>query len=114
MCPPIFDVTTLSVGYLRLLNLFLFLFFLRFLGNWIYRGQCCDPFQEFLISINSEFLEKRDRSYWTDGFALDEIHREQGPFVNSSIDDDAIHGLYTDIYICGKTVNLLKLCHGKV
>lgn len=89
-------------------------FLTRFLSNWIYRGECCDPFREFLISTNGEFLEKRDRSYWTDGFSLEEINREEGPFVGSTIDDDAIHGLYADIYLCGKTVNLLKLCHGTV
>jgi len=99
------------------LELIIYRFFFRYLESWIYKGQCCDSHQEFLIRVNGEQLVRRDRHYWTDGFALDPISRLSDdclPFVNSCLEDDAILGLVSDIYLCGKTVHLLQLCQTKV
>lgn len=83
--------------------------------RWLYRGQCCDPHHEFLIRPDSEQLNQRDRLYWTHGFSLDPISRDDpGPFVGSSVEDDAVLGLMADVYLCGKTVHLLQLCRAKV
>uniref|UniRef100_A0A0N8BFW3 Gamma-tubulin complex component n=1 Tax=Daphnia magna TaxID=35525 RepID=A0A0N8BFW3_9CRUS len=88
--------------------------FLLYLEQWIYRGICCDPQDEFFIRIDQEQLAKRDRHCWINGFTFQPINRaEAGPFVNSTAEDDAITGLLNDVYLCGKTVHLLQLCQAK-
>lgn len=83
--------------------------------RWLYRGQCCDPQKEFLIRADFEQLNQRDRFYWTQGFSLEPINRDDsGPIVGSNIEDDALLGLMADVYLCGKTVHLLQLCQAKV
>ncbi|KAI9557631.1 hypothetical protein GHT06_017459 [Daphnia sinensis] len=88
--------------------------FLLYLEQWIYRGVCCDPQDEFFIRMDQEQLAKRDRHCWINGFTFQPINRaETGPFVNSAVEDDAITGILNDVYLCGKTVHLLQLCQAK-
>ncbi|XP_057366609.1 gamma-tubulin complex component 6-like [Daphnia carinata] len=88
--------------------------FLLYLEQWIYRGICCDPQEEFFIRIDQEQLAKRDRHCWINGFTFQPINRaEGGPFVNSAAEDDAITGILNDVYLCGKTLHLLQLCQAK-
>lgn len=91
------------------------IFFFRYLEHWLYRGNYCDPQNEFFIKADDEQLAKRDRNYWTNGFAFQPINRtDPSPFINSTTEEDAIMGLLNDVYLCGKTVHLLQLCQAKV
>ena len=73
----------------------------------MYHGECCDPHGEFLIEKVAEKLERRDRLYWIEGFALTQI--------SGVVDEDnALFGLLDDVYLCGKTVHLLQLCRARV
>ena len=78
-----------------------------YLERWLYRGECCDPHGEFLIEKATEKLERRDRLYWIEGFALTHIS-------GVADEDNALFGLLDDVYLCGKTVHLLQLCRAQV
>lgn len=56
-----------------------------------------------MIQVNPEYLGVRNKFYWTHGYVL--ISREAEDCVPVFL-RHTVH----DVYVCGKTVNLLKLC----
>lgn len=65
---------------------------------------CSDPGLEFMIDVDGASLFKRDRTYWTNGYTLrDQSHVP--PFLRDVLQE---------AFICGKALNLLKLCSPKV
>ncbi|XP_043569680.1 gamma-tubulin complex component 6 isoform X1 [Chiloscyllium plagiosum] len=75
----------------------------RFVYDWVYSGICRDAYGEFMIQVNEDYLNFRDKHYWTNGYVL--ASKE----VEECVPLFLAHVVY-DIYICGKTINLLKLC----
>ncbi|CAH2278199.1 gamma-tubulin complex component 6 [Pelobates cultripes] len=75
----------------------------RFVYDWVYSGVFRDVCGEFMIQVNQDFLGFRDRRYWTHGYT----------FISKEVEDCVpvfLKHLANEIYICGKTINLLKLC----
>uniref|UniRef100_A0A8C5MGH1 Gamma-tubulin complex component 6 n=1 Tax=Leptobrachium leishanense TaxID=445787 RepID=A0A8C5MGH1_9ANUR len=75
----------------------------RFIYDWVYSGVFRDVCREFMIQVNEDFLGFRDRRYWTHGYTL----------ISNDVEDCVpvfLKHLANEIYICGKTINLLKLC----
>ncbi|XP_016067182.1 PREDICTED: gamma-tubulin complex component 6 isoform X2 [Miniopterus natalensis] len=75
----------------------------RFIYDWVYSGVFRDVYGEFMIQVNHEYLGFRDKSYWTHGYVL--ISKEAEDCVPAFLKHIA-----HDVYVCGKTINLLKLC----
>ncbi|ELK24639.1 Gamma-tubulin complex component 6 [Myotis davidii] len=75
----------------------------RFIYDWVYSGVFRDVYGEFMIQVNHDYLGFRDKSYWTHGYVL--ISKEAGDCVPAFLKHIA-----HDVYVCGKTINLLKLC----
>ncbi|XP_036614826.1 gamma-tubulin complex component 6 isoform X2 [Trichosurus vulpecula] len=62
-----------------------------------------DVYGEFMIQVNEEYLSCRDKFYWTHGYVL----------ISKEVEDCVpvfLKHVANDVYICGKTINLLKLC----
>ncbi|XP_061418726.1 gamma-tubulin complex component 6 isoform X2 [Lethenteron reissneri] len=75
----------------------------RFIQEWVYSGLCRDVYGEFMIRVNEDYLLSRDKHYWGQGYVLAPVQAdERVPFFLGSLADD--------IYVCGKTINLLRLC----
>ncbi|XP_022099325.1 gamma-tubulin complex component 6-like isoform X2 [Acanthaster planci] len=77
--------------------------YLMFIQDWVFNGICRDVFGEFLISVSDEYLHYRDKHYWTQGFVMKSDSAEEN--VPLFLKD-----LAYDIYVCGKSLNLLRLC----
>nr|XP_034491224.1 gamma-tubulin complex component 6 isoform X4 [Marmota flaviventris] len=75
----------------------------RFIHDWVYSGVFRDVYGEFMIQVNHEYLGFRDKLYWTHGYVL--ISKEVEECVPVFLKHIA-----HDVYVCGKTINLLKLC----
>ncbi|XP_004438106.1 PREDICTED: gamma-tubulin complex component 6 [Ceratotherium simum simum] len=75
----------------------------RFIHDWVYSGVFRDVYGEFMIQVNHEYLGFRDKFYWTHGYVL--ISKEVEDCVPMFLKHVA-----HDVYVCGKTINLLKLC----
>ncbi|MEE6481093.1 hypothetical protein FKM82_012751 [Ascaphus truei] len=75
----------------------------RFIYDWVYSGVFRDVCGEFMIQVNEDFLGFRDKRYWSHGYIL----------ISKEVEDCVpvfLKHLANEIYICGKTINLLKLC----
>ncbi|XP_010632579.1 gamma-tubulin complex component 6 isoform X2 [Fukomys damarensis] len=75
----------------------------RFIHDWVYSGVFRDVCGEFMIQVNDEYLGCRDKSYWTHGYVL----------ISKEVEDCVpvfLRHVAHDVYVCGKTINLLKLC----
>nr|XP_054098749.1 gamma-tubulin complex component 6 isoform X2 [Callithrix jacchus] len=75
----------------------------RFIHDWVYSGVFRDTYGEFMIQVNHEYLSFRDKSYWTHGYVL----------ISKEVEDCVpvfLKHIAHDVYVCGKTINLLKLC----
>ncbi|XP_044136184.1 gamma-tubulin complex component 6 [Bufo gargarizans] len=75
----------------------------RFIYDWVYTGVLRDTCKEFMIQVNEDFLGFRDKHYWTHGYVL----------ISKDVEDCVpvfLKHLANEIYTCGKTINLLKLC----
>ncbi|CAI9609715.1 unnamed protein product [Staurois parvus] len=75
----------------------------RFIYDWVYSGVLRDIFKEFMIQVNEDFLGFRDQRYWIHGYIL----------ISKEVEDCVpvfLKHLANEIYMCGKTINLLKLC----
>ncbi|XP_071784564.1 gamma-tubulin complex component 6-like [Asterias amurensis] len=77
--------------------------YLMFIQDWVFHGICRDLFGEFLIKVSDEYLHYRDKHYWTQGFVLASRNTEDS--VPLFLKD-----LAYDIYVCGKSLNLIRLC----
>ncbi|XP_007502809.1 gamma-tubulin complex component 6 [Monodelphis domestica] len=75
----------------------------RFIHDWVYSGVFRDVYGEFMIQVNEEYLRCRDKFYWTHGYVL----------ISKDVEDCVpgfLKHVANDVYVCGKTINLLKLC----
>ncbi|XP_072856687.2 gamma-tubulin complex component 6 isoform X2 [Pogona vitticeps] len=75
----------------------------RFIHDWVYSGVFRDTYGEFMIQVNEDYLGFRDKRYWTHGYVL----------ISKEVEDCVpvfLKHIANDVYICGKTINLLKLC----
>ncbi|XP_062438952.1 gamma-tubulin complex component 6 isoform X3 [Rhea pennata] len=75
----------------------------RFIYDWVYSGVFRDVYGEFMIQVNEDYLSFRDKHYWTHGYVL----------ISKEVEDCVpifLKHIANDVYICGKTINLLKLC----
>ncbi|XP_070558136.1 gamma-tubulin complex component 6-like [Ptychodera flava] len=78
--------------------------YLMFIQDWVFDGVCKDPYREFMIRVNDEYFHFRDKYYWTNGFVLSvEDASESVPMF--------LRDLAKDLFITGKSINLLKLCY---
>ncbi|XP_052781322.1 gamma-tubulin complex component 6-like [Mya arenaria] len=78
--------------------------YLIFVQEWVFHGMYRDAYGEFLIQVNDHYLQYKDKHYWTSGYTL----------ATERIEDSVpmfLRDLATDIFICGKSINLLKACH---
>uniref|UniRef100_A0A8C6K5I8 Gamma-tubulin complex component 6 n=1 Tax=Melopsittacus undulatus TaxID=13146 RepID=A0A8C6K5I8_MELUD len=79
----------------------------RFIYDWVYSGVFRDVYGEFMIQVNEDYLCFRDKHYWTHGYVL----------ISKEVEDCVpvfLKHIANDVYICGKTINLLKLCCPRV
>ncbi|KAJ6666431.1 hypothetical protein lerEdw1_000705 [Lerista edwardsae] len=75
----------------------------RFIHDWVYSGVFRDVYGEFMIQVNEDYLGFRDKHYWTHGYIL----------ISKEVEDCVpvfLKHIANEVYICGKTINLLKLC----
>ncbi|KAG7454749.1 hypothetical protein MATL_G00263030 [Megalops atlanticus] len=75
----------------------------RFVSDWVYSGVFRDVYGEFMIQVNEDYLSFRDKHFWTQGYTL--ISRD----VEECVPVFLRH-IANDVYVCGKTINLLKIC----
>uniref|UniRef100_A0A8C5D5H3 Gamma-tubulin complex component 6 n=1 Tax=Gouania willdenowi TaxID=441366 RepID=A0A8C5D5H3_GOUWI len=75
----------------------------RFVSDWVYSGVFRDVYKEFMIQVNQEFLGHRDKHFWVQGYTL----------ISKDVEDCVpifLGHIANDVYVCGKTINLLKIC----
>ncbi|EDO39038.1 predicted protein [Nematostella vectensis] len=77
--------------------------YIMFVQDWVFKGVCKDTFGEFIIEVDDHFLAYRDKHYWSHGFVMSEDERLD--CVPMFLSD-----LANDIFVCGKSINLLRLC----
>ncbi|XP_060071739.1 gamma-tubulin complex component 6-like [Ylistrum balloti] len=74
-----------------------------FVQDWVFHGICQDIYGEFMIETHADYLQFRDKNYWNSGYKL--MTNEAADSVPLFLAD-----LASDIFICGKSINLLKAC----
>ncbi|KAE8296073.1 Gamma-tubulin complex component 6 [Larimichthys crocea] len=75
----------------------------RFVSDWVYSGVFRDVYGEFMIQVNEEYLSYRDKHFWVQGYTL----------ISKVVEDCVplfLRHIANDVYVCGKTINLLKIC----
>ncbi|XP_028286361.1 gamma-tubulin complex component 6 [Parambassis ranga] len=75
----------------------------RFVSDWVYSGVFRDVYGEFMIQVNEEYLSFRDKHFWVQGYTL----------ISKDVEDCVpvfLRYMANDVYVCGKTINLLKIC----
>ncbi|XP_034541406.1 gamma-tubulin complex component 6 [Notolabrus celidotus] len=75
----------------------------RFVTDWVYSGVFRDVYGEFMIQVNEEFLSFRDKHFWVQGYTL----------ISKDVEDCVplfLRHIANEVYVCGKTINLLKIC----
>uniref|UniRef100_A0A4W5MUE0 Gamma-tubulin complex component 6 n=1 Tax=Hucho hucho TaxID=62062 RepID=A0A4W5MUE0_9TELE len=62
-----------------------------------------DVYGEFMIQVNEDYLSFRDKHFWVQGYTL----------ISRDVEDCVpvfLRHIANDVYVCGKTINLLKIC----
>ncbi|XP_017340318.2 gamma-tubulin complex component 6 [Ictalurus punctatus] len=75
----------------------------RFVSDWMYSGFFRDVYKEFMIQVNEDYLSYRDKHFWVQGYTL----------ISQDAEDCVpvfLRHIANDVYVCGKTINLLKIC----
>ncbi|XP_041966366.1 gamma-tubulin complex component 6 isoform X2 [Alosa sapidissima] len=75
----------------------------RFVSDWVYSGVFRDVYGEFMIQVKEDYLGHRDKHFWTQGYTL----------ISNNVEDCVpvfLRHIANDVYVCGKTINLLKIC----
>ncbi|XP_061891480.1 gamma-tubulin complex component 6-like isoform X1 [Entelurus aequoreus] len=75
----------------------------RFVSDWVYSGVFRDVYREFMIQVNEEHLSVRDKHFWVHGYTL----------ISKDVEECVpvfLRHIANDVYVCGKTINLLKIC----
>lgn len=73
-----------------------------FVKEWVYHGVLNDIYGEFMITVNDDYLRFRDKHYWSHSYTMTDNDVEFVPGF--------LHNLASDIFICGKSLNLLRAC----
>nr|XP_022343594.1 gamma-tubulin complex component 6-like isoform X1 [Crassostrea virginica] len=73
-----------------------------FVKEWVYHGVLNDTYGEFMITVNDDYLRFRDKHYWSSSFTMMDNDMDFVPGF--------LHNLANDIFICGKSLNLLRTC----
>lgn len=76
--------------------------YIDFLRKWAFEGNCKDDHSEFPIKVNWELVTTDSENVWNQGFILEDV------------DDPILGKLLMDVFICGKSLSLLKFCHPSV
>ncbi|KAF4081079.1 hypothetical protein AMELA_G00157360 [Ameiurus melas] len=69
----------------------------------MYSGFFRDVYKEFMIQVNEDYLSYRDKHFWVQGYTL----------ISQDAEDCVpvfLRHIANDVYVCGKTINLLKIC----
>ncbi|GFR77494.1 gamma-tubulin complex component 6 [Elysia marginata] len=74
--------------------------FVLFIQDWVFHGVLRGSCDEFMIKVNPSCLQNRDETYWSLAYTLN-----SGAAVPSFMKD-----IVEDIVVCGKSINLLKVC----
>ncbi|XP_023198433.1 gamma-tubulin complex component 6 isoform X1 [Xiphophorus maculatus] len=75
----------------------------RFVYDWVYSGVFRDVCGEFMIQVNEDYLSFRDKHFWVQGYTL----------ISMDVEDCVpvfLRQFANDVYVCGKTINLLRIC----
>ncbi|CAH1784421.1 unnamed protein product [Owenia fusiformis] len=80
--------------------------YIMFLQDWVFHGICRDLYSEFMITLQDQYIGYRDRHYWTHVFI--QSKQESGDVVPIFLQQ-----MSDDIFVCGKSINLLQLCAPK-
>ncbi|XP_018610363.2 gamma-tubulin complex component 6 isoform X2 [Scleropages formosus] len=75
----------------------------RFVSDWVYSGVFRDVYKEFMIQVNEDYLSYRDKHFWVQGYTL----------ISQDVEECVpvfLRHIANDVYVCGKTINLLKIC----
>ncbi|KAK9516417.1 hypothetical protein VZT92_024347 [Zoarces viviparus] len=75
----------------------------RFVSDWVYSGVFRDVYGEFMIQVNEDYLCFRDKHFWVQGYTL----------ISKDVEECVpifLRHIGNDVYVCGKTINLLKIC----
>ncbi|XP_014842930.1 PREDICTED: gamma-tubulin complex component 6 isoform X2 [Poecilia mexicana] len=75
----------------------------RFVSDWVYSGVFRDVCGEFMIQVNEDYLSFRDKHFWVQGYTL----------ISKDVEDCVpvfLRHIANDVYVCGKTINLLRIC----
>ncbi|XP_034735528.1 gamma-tubulin complex component 6 isoform X2 [Etheostoma cragini] len=75
----------------------------RFVSDWVYSGVFRDVYGEFMIQVNEDYLVFRDKHFWVQGYTL----------ISKDVEDCVpifLRDIANEVYVCGKTINLLKIC----
>ncbi|XP_077452195.1 gamma-tubulin complex component 6 [Stigmatopora argus] len=75
----------------------------RFVSDWVYSGVFRDVYGEFMIQVHEEYLGYRDKHFWLQGYTL----------ISKDVEECVpvfLRHIANDVYVCGKTINLLKIC----
>ncbi|XP_041981150.1 gamma-tubulin complex component 6 isoform X2 [Aricia agestis] len=73
----------------------------KFIERFIFEGELDDPYNEFFIRKDSQYVNSRSKRYWDKGFYI---------VANSAI-PEFLRPLASFILLCGKSLRLLKLCN---
>ncbi|XP_064606051.1 gamma-tubulin complex component 6-like [Liolophura sinensis] len=77
--------------------------FCQFIQDWIYHGVCRDYHGEFLFRMTDN-IHSRDKHFWRNAFVLKDGNEDENvPLF--------LAGVVNDIFICGKSLCLMKLCN---
>ncbi|XP_045164903.2 gamma-tubulin complex component 6-like [Mercenaria mercenaria] len=77
--------------------------YLLYVQDWVYHGLYRDAYGEFMVQVNDDYLQFKDKHYWTQGYTLGTNRVEESvPLF--------LKELANDIFLCGKSINLLKAC----
>ncbi|XP_053741028.1 gamma-tubulin complex component 6 isoform X1 [Synchiropus splendidus] len=75
----------------------------RFVSDWVYSGIFRDVYGEFMIQVNEDYLGCRDKNFWVQGYTL----------ISKDVEDNVpvfLRHIANEVYVCGKAINLLKIC----
>ena len=84
----------------------------RFLERWIFRGVHHDDFSEFGLHSNPRCFSARTRLYWSSAYTVADPSATSSFLLDGSVcgGGSFLGEIQQQVYVCGKTVNLLRLC----
>jgi gamma-tubulin complex component 6 len=84
--------------------------YFHFLQRWMFSGLCHDHFEEFGLRFNSTLLHARSRVFWTSAHSMTSPLNRDLCFGGIGGGVDFIGDVQNLVYVCGKSLNLLRLC----